>query len=105
MVDDFRKIRVPKDIEPEVAILVEQIKLAAAESRTFNKEDVEFIKPKAKQFGGPELHDAIVYVALPVLGWITKAWFEENVLPIILKRLKKPTKQFIHWLERSFGAR
>jgi hypothetical protein len=98
MVGDFRKIPVPKELESEVAILVEQLKKAAVETGEFKQDDVELIKPKSKQFGGPEVKDAIVYVALPVLGWVTKTWLDAVVKPIVERKLKRMSKEFVHWV-------
>jgi hypothetical protein len=103
MAQEFRKILVPKEIESEVDIFVHEIQKSAAETGEFKKDDIELIKPEFVQLGGAELLDAaVVYVATPVIGWVTKAWFDAYVLPVFMKRAKKPSQEFMHWLENTF---
>lgn len=103
MTAQFRKILVPRDIEAEVDIFVREIQKATTETGKFHEDDIELIKPEFVQLGGAELLDsAVVYVAVPVIGWVTKAWFDTYVLPIILKQVGRPSEKFVHWFETSF---
>jgi hypothetical protein len=98
--EEFHKIAVPKDIEGEVAIFVEQVKKAAAESGEFAQDDIKLITPESAGFVGPDLDAAIVYVALPVGIWITKAWLDKWVIPIILE--KTDPHRFVRWVKNNF---
>jgi hypothetical protein len=99
------KILVPKGIEEEVKIFVEEVQIAAAQTGKFNEEDIELIEPEFVQLGGAELLDSfVVYIAAPVVANVSKAWFDKHVLPLIMKRLDKVSDAFWHWYNEKFKS-
>jgi hypothetical protein len=103
--EEWRTFQVPEAIEPEVNILVEQLKLAAGQDGPFEAVDVALTKSQVKEFdGGPLVETALFVASTPVVTWITKAWLEKYVLPVILERVRKPSEQFQEWLKRVLGG-
>lgn len=101
MATDVRTIAVPKEIEPEVAMLVKELKKTAAQSGAFTADDVRLIKPKSQQMSGPELTEGFLRISETALEWIAQGWVDAVLLPILIKATKRPTEQFLQWLGRN----
>jgi hypothetical protein len=100
-----RKILVPKGIEEEVRVFVEEAQIAAAQTGTFDREDIELIEPDFVQLSGTELLDSfVVYMAAPAVANVSKAWFDKHVLPLVMKRLDKVSDSFWHWYNEKFKS-
>jgi hypothetical protein len=103
---DWQRLRVPDPIEPEVKILVEELQRQAGRDAPFAQQDVALIKSKTRQFdGGPLLETALFVASAQVFSWITKAWFEKHVLPIVLERVREPSEQFQEWFRQLLRVR
>ena len=101
----FRNISVPLEFEKEVIILVEKLQEAASDKSGFEKGDVELLRPGAKHLGPGEVIMPVLSMTSVVATWITKAWFEKYVLPIIMERLKKSGKKFKKWFRQAMRVK
>jgi hypothetical protein len=97
------EVLVPREIEAEVDILVQEMRNAAEKTGNFQPGEVKLIRPQYVQATGTELLDgAVLYVAGHAVEWVVKPWFDEYVLPVVMERIKKPSKAFKHWFENTF---
>ena len=56
------KILVPKSIELEVQVFIEEAQIAATQTGKFDKEDIKLIKPEYVQLSGVELLESFVFL-------------------------------------------
>jgi hypothetical protein len=103
---EWPTFQVPSAIEPEVAVLVECLKLAATRGEApFGTDDVVLIKPAVREFDGGAVAQTILFAgSAQVFGWITKAWFDAYVLPVLLERVRQPSEQFQDWLRKALAS-
>ena len=101
MANDFKSVTVPKDIEAEVRIFVEEAQQQARQTGAFRKEDVALIEPETRQFDSGTAIQVILYLSGIAFSTITKAWVEKYVTPVILKKLHRPSEKFETWLQQA----
>lgn len=104
MAEDIHKFMVPLEIEAEVKILMDQVQEAASQNDKIRKEDITLQKPVGLEFSGGEEMAGVLIVSTTLLAWMTKAWFDKYVAPVLLARVHGPSKAFTSWLERLFGV-
>jgi hypothetical protein len=101
----FRNINVPPEFEKEVSIFVEKLHEAAGDKNGFEKEDVELLCPDAKHLGPGEVIVPVLSMTGVVVTWISKAWFDKYVLPVIMERLKTSGTEFEKWFRKTLGVK
>jgi hypothetical protein len=105
MAEDYRQILVPAEFLPAITILVKELRQAADEPQTFDKEEVTLIQPDARQFGVGEIPPAVLYLSATAVGWITKAWVDKHLMPIIIDAIPGPSEKFTKWFKDALGVR
>ena len=106
MEGQFRSVNVPLEFEREVAILVEKLHEAAGDKSGFDKGDIELFRPQTEYLDGAAvIGTPVLSMTIVVATWITKAWFDKYVLPVIMERLKQSGENFEKWFRQTLGVK
>lgn len=101
----LKNINVPLEFEDQVSILVEKLHEMAGDQSGFEVGDVELLRPDAEYFEPGTLVTPVLSMTTVVAAWITKAWFDKYVLPVIMERLKRPSEDFEKWFRQTLGVK
>lgn len=87
----------------EVAALAEVLRTCAT-SRDPSEGSVEMVEVRALGMEGPAATDVLLVVSGLAGTWFTKKWVDEYIWPSVRRRIDRPSKSLIEWLDKTVAG-